>query len=89
MFRYDNGDGTNALLDPTSPEFRRMKNSIEGMVIPISFLFFLDHGNPFSFFEIMVYPFLLQNSSRYQPSLSPVWRCILEHLDSCREGIRS
>ena len=52
MFRYDNGDGTNALLDPTSPEFRRMKNSIESMVI--FFLFFLDHGNPFSFFEIMV-----------------------------------
>ena len=38
MFRYDNGDGTNALLDPTSPEFRRMKNSIESMVIFFLFL---------------------------------------------------
>ena len=33
IFRYERGDGTNALLDPTSPEFFRLKSSIEGMVI--------------------------------------------------------
>ena len=36
-FRYERGDGTNALLDPTSPEFQRLKNSIESMVTKYEF----------------------------------------------------